>query len=55
MEKNWLIISWAHKDFMDGRYGVMIDQCYGTQEQAYQLAKTYVPDHSPIGLVGEII
>ena len=54
MTKRWLIISWKHIDHMDGAYGKCLDHFDGTYEDAAEAARKYVPDHSPVGVVGVI-
>lgn len=41
MEKAWLIISYAHKDHMDGAFGQLIMKHEGTYEDAIKMAKDY--------------
>jgi hypothetical protein len=54
MEKNWLIISWKHDNYMDGGYGKCLDKFYGTYEAAAEYAREYVSQNSPVGVVGVI-
>lgn len=51
MEKTWLIISWAHNDYLDGDYGRLLMQYEGTYEDAIKMAKEYVSEAAPIGIV----
>lgn len=54
MKKKWLIISWKHDDLMDGAYGRHIDDFEGTYEDAAIYARQFVPNCSPVGVVGVI-
>jgi len=47
----WMIISWKHNDLMDGQYGECLEEISGTEEEARELAREYVPMHSPVGIV----
>jgi hypothetical protein len=54
MNKDWMIISWRHNDHMDGAYGQLMEEFNGTYEEVTDRARRYVPDYSPVGVVGVI-
>ena len=54
MDKKWLMVSWRRNDFLDGRYGELVKEFTGTYEEAANEARQYVPQFSPIGVVGVI-
>jgi hypothetical protein len=53
-KKKWLIISWMYNGFIDGNYGKMLQEIEGTYEEAAQEARQYIPNFSPVGVVGVI-
>lgn len=56
MKKEWMIISWSHDNNDNGAstYGRYIAGVNGTREEAEQVARTFIPTLSPIGIVEEI-
>lgn len=51
----WMIISWKHIDHADTAYGELMETVEGTREGAEAIAREWVPQHSPIGIVQEIV
>lgn len=54
MDKKWLIISWKHIDHLDEAYGKCIGYFNGTYDEAAEYARKFMPEHSPVGVVGVI-
>lgn len=52
--RKWLIISYRFNDLMDGAYGERLAVVEGTYEEAAIEARLYVPQYSPVGVVGVI-
>lgn len=52
--KRWVIVTWRHIDELDGQFGRVLDSIYGTYEEAVNEALEYVPDFSPISVLGVI-
>ena len=53
-KKNWLIISWRWTDHLDAPYGRLMGKIHGSYDDAVAEARTYLPNYSPIAVVGEI-
>lgn len=51
---DWLIIAWDHIDHQDAAYGKLLARFRGTEEEAKDKARLFVPDYKPVGIVREI-
>lgn len=47
----WLIISWAHDDLMNGAYGKVLSFVDGTEYDATLAAREFIAEHAPVGIV----
>jgi hypothetical protein len=45
-----MIISWKHEDHADSAYGKLMEVFIGSEGEAKEAARTYVPCYSPIGI-----
>lgn len=54
-KKKWLIISWRHVDHLDAPYGRLLSVAHATREEAENVARSWIPHYSPVGLVEEVV
>jgi hypothetical protein len=57
-KERWLIVSWAHQDLIDGKYGRLLEVYEGHQQGAEWRARNLLDEYSdirPIGIVQEVV